>query len=152
MADLYDTDIVLWAEQQAKALRRRLSNELDWDNVAEEIEALAANQKREVRSRLRVICEHLLKWQHLRQYDFSGQSWLNTLIEQRRALEDLFADSPSLRRFAAEDALQRAYGNARVDVERKTGRSLGLENDLCPWSFEEVLSLDFPPDSAIGQP
>ena len=59
---LYDTDVAAWAEQQAGALRRRAANEIDWDNVAEEIEGVAASQKREVRSRLRVICEHLLKW------------------------------------------------------------------------------------------
>jgi hypothetical protein len=38
--DLYDTDIVLWSEQQAAALRRRAANEIDWENVAEEIEAV----------------------------------------------------------------------------------------------------------------
>ena len=61
---LYDTDIVAWAEQQALALRCRAANEIDWDNVAEEIEDLAARQKREVGRRLRIICEHLLKWRH----------------------------------------------------------------------------------------
>jgi hypothetical protein len=35
--NLYDTDIVLWSERQADALRRRASNEIDWNNVAEEI-------------------------------------------------------------------------------------------------------------------
>jgi len=38
MSGLYDTDIALWAEQQAKLLRRRASHELDWQNIAEEIE------------------------------------------------------------------------------------------------------------------
>ena len=35
--DLYDTDILLWSEQQAELLRRRAANALDWDNLAEEI-------------------------------------------------------------------------------------------------------------------
>jgi len=35
-ADLYGADILLWAEHQADALRRRASNEIDWENVAEE--------------------------------------------------------------------------------------------------------------------
>ena len=38
MSDLYGDDIVLWCEQQADALRRRASNQLDWKNLAEEIE------------------------------------------------------------------------------------------------------------------
>lgn len=149
MSDLYGDDIVLWCARQADALRRRAANEIDWDNLAEEIEGVAANQKREVRSRLRVICEHLLKWRHLREREHEGHGWRHTLSEQRRELEGLFEDSPSLRRFAGE-VLQRSFTNARQDVERETGRSLGLSDDVCLWSLEEVLSLDFLPSAPDG--
>jgi len=142
---LYDTDVAAWAQQQAGALRRRAANEVDWENVAEEIEGVAASQKREARSRLRVICEHLLKLRHLRQGRHQGQSWRNTLDEQRRELQELFEDSPSLRGFA-EGALVSAFVNARQDVERNSGKSLGLPDDTCPWSLDQVLSLDFLPD------
>jgi hypothetical protein len=142
MADLYDNDVAAWAEQQASALRRRAANEIDWDKVAEEIEGVAANQKREVRSRLRVICEHFLKWCHCPRR--RPQSWRNTLDEQRSQLEDLFVDSPSLRGFA-ERALPTAFVNGRRDAERKAG-PLGLLNDVCPWPLEQVLSIDFLPE------
>ena len=142
---LYHTDVAAWAEQQAGALRRRAANEIDWDNVAEEIEGVAAIQKREVRSRLRVVCEHLLKWRHMRQRRHQGQSGRNTLDEQRRELQELFEDSPSLLGFA-ERALSSAFVNARQDVERKSGKSLGLPDDTCPWSLDQILSLDFLPD------
>jgi hypothetical protein len=36
-------------------------HEIDWDNVAEEIESLGRSQRREIRSRLEVILLHLLK-------------------------------------------------------------------------------------------
>jgi hypothetical protein len=39
---LYDADILLWSEQQAEFLRRRATNSLDWDNLAEEIGDWAA--------------------------------------------------------------------------------------------------------------
>lgn len=142
MSDLYDSDIAAWAEQQARALRRRAANEIDWENVAEEIEGVAASQKREVRSRLRVICEHLLKWRHSPRR--RPQGWWNTLDEQRRQLEELFEDSPSLRGFA-ERALPAAFANTRQDTERKVGM-LGLPNDVCPWSLEQVLSIGFFPE------
>ena len=148
---LYGTDVAAWAERQAGALRRRAANEIDWDNVAEEIEEVAASQKREVRSRLRVTCEHLLKWRHLRQGRHQGQSWRNTLAEQRRELQELFEDSPSMRGFA-DSVLARSYANARQDVERKSGKSLGLPDDLCPWSLQEVLSLDFLPEARSAFP
>jgi hypothetical protein len=32
MADIYDSDVAAWAEQQANALRHRAANESDWDN------------------------------------------------------------------------------------------------------------------------
>ena len=142
MSDLYEQDVAAWAEQQARALRRRAANEIDWDNVAEEIEGVAASQKREVRSRLRVICEHLLKWRHASRR--RPQGWRNTLDEQRHQLEELFEDSPSLRGFA-ERALPAAFANGRRDAERRVGMP-ALPDDVCPWSLEQVLSIDFLPD------
>lgn len=144
---LYDTDIVAWAEQQALALRRRAANEIDWDNVAEEIEDLAARQKREVRRRLRIICEHLLKWRHWIRTRASTRplnDWRVTLVEQRRQLTDLLGESPSLRRIA-HDALPQQFVNARQDVEQKIGESLALPDDTCLWSLEQVLARDFFP-------
>jgi hypothetical protein len=80
------------------------------------------------------------QWRH------QGQSWRNTLAEQRRELQELFGDSPSMRGFAGS-VLAPAYVNARQDVERKSGKSLGLPDDICPLSLDEVLSLDFLPDA-----
>ena len=45
---LYDTDILLWSEQQAELLRRRAANALDWDNLAEEIGDVGLSQLRAV--------------------------------------------------------------------------------------------------------
>ena len=45
MSDLYEDDILLWSEHQAEALRRRAANEIDWENVAEEIEAVGRSQR-----------------------------------------------------------------------------------------------------------
>ena len=44
----------------------RAVNALDWDNLAEEIEGMGKSQRREVFARLKLICQHLLKWQHQR--------------------------------------------------------------------------------------
>ena len=49
--DLYDNDIVFWREQQADLLRRRAAGErmndaeIDWPNVAEEIEDVGKCQR-----------------------------------------------------------------------------------------------------------
>ena len=45
MSDLYDTDILAWSARQAELLRRmaagdRVNDQVDWENVAEEIEVV----------------------------------------------------------------------------------------------------------------
>jgi hypothetical protein len=148
MSDLYDEDFTLWTERQAVLLRQlaaagEIANDgLDWLNLAEEIESVGANQKREVRSRLAVIFQHLLKWRY--QPDLRSKSWENTLYVQRRDLLAVFEDSPSLRSFAAsERVLFAAFANGRQAAERETG-VLNI-TDVCPWSFEQVISQEFLP-------
>jgi hypothetical protein len=51
MSDLYDENIVLWSERQGEPLRRRAAGqlvndaELDWPNIAEEIESAGSEQR-----------------------------------------------------------------------------------------------------------
>jgi hypothetical protein len=59
--DLYDTDILLWSEEQAALLRRRAANALDWDNLVEEIEAVGRKELHAVVSHLRLALPHDLK-------------------------------------------------------------------------------------------
>ena len=63
---LYDDDIVTWSEEQAAALRAlgtrgELSNALDWENVAEEIESVGRSQIRAAESLLIQALAHILK-------------------------------------------------------------------------------------------
>src|SRR5271166_1162632 len=130
----YDTDILVWSEHQAALLRLRASGELandeglDWLNLAEEIESVGASQKREVRSRLMRICQHLLKWRF--QPERQSRSWRTTIYLQRRDLLDLFDDSPSLREFA-ERVLPQAFVNGRQAAEHEAGL-INLPDDTCP--------------------
>jgi hypothetical protein len=72
--DLYDTDILLWSEQQAELLRRRAANALDWDNLAEEIEGVGLSELHAVESFLVQALIHMLKaeaWPQVRE----AQHW-----------------------------------------------------------------------------
>ena len=68
-ATLYDEDIILWSERQAALLRRRAAGELvndtdlDWANIAEEIESVGNEQRHAVESLLIQTMLHLLKRQ-----------------------------------------------------------------------------------------
>lgn len=63
---LYDDDIVTSAEEQAAALRALgarsdLSNAVNWENVAEEIESVGRSQLRAVEGLLVQALAHMLK-------------------------------------------------------------------------------------------
>ena len=52
MSNLYDTDAVTWAKQQAALLRRlaageRVNDQVDWENVVEEIEDVGRPRARQ---------------------------------------------------------------------------------------------------------
>src|ERR1700689_2398531 len=102
----YDSDILVWSERQGELLRRRAANELDWDNIAEEIEAVGRSQKREVRNRLARLCQHLLQWAF--QPELRSRSWRATITTQSYELKSVLMDSPGLVPFVPE-ALPAAY-------------------------------------------
>ena len=55
----YDGDLALWAKDQARALRdagrARVNLPIDWENVAEEIEAFGKSQGRELAATVRAL-------------------------------------------------------------------------------------------------
>jgi hypothetical protein len=102
----YDDDILLWSEHQADALRRRATNEIDWDNVAEEIEDVGKSQVQAVESHLTLALLHDLKaeaWPS----SLSAPSWraearlhrrlarkkFTTGMRQKINLADIYADA-----------------------------------------------------------
>ena len=146
MSNLYDTDFHDWAEQQARLLRRHAAgkpvndDDLDWDNIAEEIESLARSDRREIRDRLAVICEHLLKWEY--QPAGRGGSWRGCVREARRQIADLIEESPTLEPYPAT-RLAWAYSRGREKAEDDAGL-LDLPTE-CRWTIEQLLDRNFWP-------
>jgi len=142
MSSLYDSDIALWAEQQAKLLRRRASNELDWQNVAEEIEDVGKSEQREIESRLAVLCTHLLRWRF--QPKPRSRSWAGSITEARNQIARVIRNSPSLQNHPAR-LLAEAYADGRRVAAAETG--LQKLPAQCPWPVEQMLDHDFWPQS-----
>lgn len=92
---LHEEDLVAWLEQQAAHLRSGRLEALDVVDLIEEIEAMVGSRRRELKSRLRVLLMHLLKWDH--QPRRRSRSWASTIAEQRAQIQDLLEESPSLR-------------------------------------------------------
>jgi hypothetical protein len=140
MSDLYDEDFTHWTEQQAALLRRRAAGdlvndaELDWQNLAEEIESVGGNTRRELRNRLVRLLQHLLKWHY--QPEHRSRSWRSAIRTQRQEISDLLVENPSLPRGLPVLFLV-AYPRARSDALDETGL-LDLPQ-ASPFTVEQVL-------------
>src|SRR5664279_2079035 len=138
---LYERDFSAWLDEQAAFLRSRRWNDLDLPHLIEEVEDLAGNLRRELRSRLSVVLVHLLKLRY--QPERRSGSWLASVYEQRARLDGLFEESPSLRRFV-QSGVEREYGPARRIAAAETGLSMQSFPERCPFTIADVLegSLD----------
>src|SRR6266436_7240278 len=100
VARLYEEDFVRWTEEQSSALREAArfgtNLPLDWENLAEEVESLGRSQRHELRSRIAVILEHLLKLEHSPAAD-PRRGWMETIARERSEIELVLNASPSLK-------------------------------------------------------
>jgi hypothetical protein len=143
MSALYETDTYTWAMKQSDALRRRSANEIDWDNVAEEIESVGKTELRELRSRYTVLLTHLLKW--LIQPHSRSASWEITIKGQRRELTRHLAANPGLK-LLRDSTFGEAYMEARDAAAIETALPLGDFPDTNPFTLAQAMDDSFWPD------
>lgn len=140
MSDLYDTDILLWSEQQAALLRRlaageRVNDQVDWENVVEEIESVGNEQRHAVEGLLLQALRHMLKaeaWPLSR----DAPTWRADAIDFRQQAANRFAPAMAQRIDVAK-----LYRQARRSLpETMDGTApLPLPTD-CPVTLEELLA------------
>jgi hypothetical protein len=137
---LYDTDFVEWAAHMAELLRQGRLDEADLEHIAEEIEDLGNSERSAVSSQLHRMLKHLVKQRIQPERD--GKSWIRSITEGRAEVEYKIDQSPSLRRYAAEN-LQKIYRRAVRDALAETGledraSELAIPSQ-CPWLLNELL-------------
>lgn len=140
---LYETDFHAWTQRQAELLRQEEFAELDLNNLIEEIESLGKSQQNEVKSRLRVLIMHLLKWQI--QPMRRSPSWRHTINVQRLDLQDVLDENPSLRMRLTE-FVDYAYPRAIRDAVKQTGFAATIFPAQLPYTAEQILNETFWPD------
>lgn len=145
---LYERDFHAWLNDQAAKLRERSHNDIDWDNLAEEVESVGRSQKREIRSRMGRLVHHLLKWQF--QPGRRSESWRATISEQRVFIKGIIEDSPSLKRFPAEIFL-REFDVGRREAIGETGMPASAFPDRPPFTVEQALDSSFLPGEPFEQ-
>jgi hypothetical protein len=134
----YDADFALWVQDQAAALRDGRFGDVDVANVVEELEALVHSNRRDIVRRLTLVAMHLLKLEF--QPAKETRSWRNTIRVQARNVEEILADSPSLRRELPEFTAK-AYANARKDAAGETGLPIGTFPPTPTPAFERALNV-----------
>lgn len=132
---LYDTDVVGWAEHNAKALLERRFDDVDWDNVAEEILSVGKSEANGLRSQLFQVLVHMLKARY--QLGKHGRSWDMLIVERRDRAQIRLRDNPSLKP-RLDDILLDAYRLARVRASKQTGIDLSVFPVECPYTSSEV--------------
>jgi hypothetical protein len=152
---LYREDVLAWSKEQAEALRsasRGGSNQdLDWENLAEEIESVGISERRELRSQIQRIILHLLKLE-FSPASLPREGWIDWVDDGRARVDYTLGSSPSLK-----GEVDDAVAKGMVRGARKAIRELRERGELdtaltariqaAAYTAEQILDDDwFPPE------
>jgi len=140
--NLYGRDFFRWTVEQAAALREAAWDDVDWDNLADEVESLGRRDRRALVSHLEIVLAHLLKC--IVQPERRTRSWDNTIRAHRDHIAKIVARNPSLRSVPAEE-FEEAYRGAIFLAHRDTGLEETVFPVEPPFTLEQALRPDFPP-------
>jgi hypothetical protein len=137
---LYDDDFYAWTQEQARLLRQlpTVSNRLDCELIAEEIEDLGRSEVRSVQS----LCEHIIE--HFLKLEYSGLTepadhWRDEIVEWRLQLEKTLTRS-----ILAKLDLPDRYRAALRLVRRQERSVPGLMSRIppeCPYSLDQIIGV-----------
>lgn len=147
MRTSYSTDVVAWANEQARLIRAGRFDLLDREHVAEEIEDVGKSEQRELASRMAILLAHLLKWQF--QPERRGASWEKTIRAQRKEITYGLDETPSLVPKLEETRwLEMVWAKAIAQAVAET--NLDCFPETCPWVMEtEILNEEWLPSGFI---
>lgn len=143
MGELYETDALEWSEQQAALLRRLAAGEavnaaVDWENVAEEIEAMGRAELNSFTSLLGQAILHMLKLSAEPDSQAADHWWGEVAMFLSQA-QDAFTPSmrqrTDLHRIYARQQQQQRLDRLRV----KDHRPIPPTPDTCPYTLDELL-------------
>ncbi|AFY74631.1 protein of unknown function DUF29 [Synechococcus sp. PCC 7502] len=140
--DLYEQDFCLWVEKASSLLRAGRFDDLDMKNLLEEIEDMSNSQRRSLKSNLKILLMHLLKYKY--QPAKRSNSWLYTVVEHRQRLSDALTSSPSLKGYFLE-VFTEAYEAAKELASAETGLEIDVFPIDSPFTPEQVLDKKYLP-------
>lgn len=147
----YDTDVYAWSERQGALLRRLAAGErvndadLDWPNIAEEIESVGRSERAALSSHIGNVIEHLIKLQISPAID-PRAGWKETILRGRSEADELLRDSPSLRPLIGDIITRRLPAARRLAVAALDahGERPTMDANLITFDEAQVLGDWFP--------
>ena len=139
MSTLYESDLFAWTKQQKDLLLSKKWNEIDFTNIAQEIEDLGDAKRLSLESYLTVLFQHWIKKEYAPEMQGNSRSWdasiENSLIKIHRILKK----NPALKR-EMSDMLEFSYQSGK---RAAIGECLLIQMDLipkeCPWTLDDIL-------------
>lgn len=140
MSKSYEADILSWSERQAELLRRvgageKVNDQVDWENVAEEVESVGRSQLAQVKSLLVQALAHMLKaeaWPLSREVPH----WRAEALGFRGDAADIY--TPSMRqRIDVKDLYTRALRRVPETIDGQAPLPVPVE---CPVTLDELLN------------
>jgi hypothetical protein len=137
---LYDDDFYAWTQEQAELLRRlpAVSNRLDIELIAEEIEDLGKSELHTVQS----LCEHIIE--HFLKLEFAdleepAEHWRYQIVEWRVQIEKKITRS-----IKAQIDLPERYRDALRLLRRFERTAPGFMARVpaeCPYSLDQIIGV-----------
>ena len=145
---LYETDILVWSEQQADLLRRlaageRVNADVDWANLIDEVETVGRSETRACESYILQATLHLMKL-YLRPADYAAKHWRSEigmfLFNVSRAW------TASMR---SRLDVQRIYSRAHLTIVQQFEDAV-LAKD-CPYTLDDLLDPNYEIDTLLAK-
>jgi hypothetical protein len=137
----YQRDFYTWTREQGALLRAGRFNEIDWENIAEEIETLGRGEFDKLVSFYRPVLLHMLKCDH--QPGRHTRSWSISIDNHRRSATEVLAENAGLKP-RVDEAVARAYWHARRDAGAETNPPMKTFPAECPYTIDEIRNRSFP--------
>ncbi|MFN4066414.1 MAG: DUF29 domain-containing protein [Thermosynechococcus sp.] len=101
---------------------------------------MGQQERRELEHCLGILIGHLLKWDY--QPQKRSKSWRATIRKQRRAVEKLIHQNPSLQPYLPQ-AIAEAYESGKDSGGRDIPLNYSHFPEACPYKLEDVLDAKF---------
>ncbi|MFM9964767.1 MAG: DUF29 domain-containing protein [Planctomycetaceae bacterium] len=106
--------------------------------ILEFMEIVAKKQRNAVRSHLKQLMAHVLKWKI--QPNHRSRSWATTIINSRDEIEDLQEESPSI---TNEDIYRELWDDAFLRAKRLAAVDTGLKVTVSDLTWKEVFEDEY---------